>query len=112
MADLERQLGRALAPVQAPEGLWNAIHRPREARPARRFMEWALWPAAAVVLMLALAGVLRSHTLDQPAPSPEASAAANCHTPVYAVKDLRTNARSGCLACHLTVPGSIFLNLP
>ena len=112
MADLERELTRALGPVKAPGGLWAAIQRPQEVRAVKPSFDWALWPAAALVLMLTLAGVLRSHTLDLPAPTPIEATASNCHTPVYAVKDVRMNAHAGCLACHFSVPGTMIMSLP
>jgi hypothetical protein len=113
---VERELGRALSPVRAPEGLWAAIHRPRETRRQLFSLEWAFWPATAVILLLALAGVLRSHTLDQPAPTVSASSASNCHTPVYAITDVRLSAarhtQEGCLACHFNTPGMLVITLP
>jgi hypothetical protein len=67
MADLwiEKELARQLAPVTAPESLWDRINGQRR-RPPRRFsLDWAFWPIAVVMLLLAFAGVLRSLGVDR-----------------------------------------------
>src|SRR5580658_2194347 len=67
MADLwiEKELARQLAPVTAPESLWDRINGPQR-RPPRRFsLDWAFWPIAVVMLLLAFAGVLRSLGVDR-----------------------------------------------
>jgi hypothetical protein len=53
---LERELARQLAPVAAPESLWDRLH---ETQPtARRVsLRWSLWPVAAVIAVLVFAGV-------------------------------------------------------
>jgi hypothetical protein len=67
MADLwlEKELARELAPVAAPESLWDRINQqPR--RPARRvWLDRAFWPVAAVMLLLAVAGVVRTVSVDR-----------------------------------------------
>jgi len=61
---LERELARQLAPVAAPETLWDRIHEPRSAPPRGMPIAWFAWPATVVVL-IACAGVYwemnRSH---------------------------------------------------
>jgi hypothetical protein len=65
MADiwLERELARQLAPVAAPESLWDRVHWQQgrqQRRPTRRVsFEWAFWPVAVAMMLLAVAGVLR-----------------------------------------------------
>jgi hypothetical protein len=67
MADrwLEKELARQLAPVTAPESLWDRInqqqHRPRRRIPVDR----AFWPVAAVMLLLAVAGIVRTIGVDR-----------------------------------------------
>lgn len=109
---IERELARAMSPVSAPAGLWAAIHRPRETRPARFSLRWALWPAMAFVLLLTLAGALRSHTLDKSAPASVAASSENCHTPVFVVRETRSVRRlgqEGCMACHFSMPGTLLI---
>jgi hypothetical protein len=66
MADfwLERELARQLAPVAAPESLWDRIHRQQgrqQRRPARGILlERTFWPVAIAMVLLAFAGVLRT----------------------------------------------------
>ena len=124
MADFDDVLKRELAPVAAPDDLWAAIHRPRAPQSRRFSLEWAFWPVATVMLMLALAGMLRSYTLTDGAGSlPVASASAQgCHTPVYAVNDMRNNphyilavsgghkSQEACLSCHFSLPGMLVLS--
>src|ERR1035441_9466891 len=60
-AALERELARQLAPVAAPETLWDRIHEPRPPAPRGMPMAWfnwhgVAWPATVVVL-IACAGV-------------------------------------------------------
>jgi hypothetical protein len=60
MADLwlEKELARQLAPLAAPESLWDRINQ-RQRRPRRRVsLDWAFWPAAAAMVFLAFAGLL------------------------------------------------------
>jgi hypothetical protein len=61
---LERELARQMAPVRAPESLWDGISRQQRRRPYRSPFEWVFWPAAAAMvaamLLLAFAGILRS----------------------------------------------------
>jgi hypothetical protein len=57
---LEKELARQLAPVAAPDSLWDRInHPPRTRRPGIGF-DWAFWPAAAAMVLLAFVGVLRT----------------------------------------------------
>jgi hypothetical protein len=56
---LESELARQLAPVPAPENLWDRIHEPQRSIPAvPRGMPiaWVAWPATVVVL-IACAGI-------------------------------------------------------
>ena len=53
---LEAQLSRQLAPVSAPDALWNRIHeqrRPLRVRPQRHLM----WSAAVLALLIVAAGM-------------------------------------------------------
>jgi hypothetical protein len=57
---LEKELARQLAPVSAPESLWDRINQ-RQPGPRRRApLERAFWPVLAAMVLLALAGVLRT----------------------------------------------------
>lgn len=68
MADLwlEKELARQLAPVTAPESLWDRINR-QPLRPPRRVLhvDRAFWPVAVVMLLLAVAGVVRTIRIDR-----------------------------------------------
>jgi hypothetical protein len=67
MADLwlERELARQLAPVAAPESLWDRINR-QQRRPSRRIsFERTFWPVAVAMVLLAFAGVLRTLSLNR-----------------------------------------------
>lgn len=57
---LERELARQLAPVTAPETLWNGIRRPRAARRDLSF-RWALWPGVALLILAGCMGWLLRH---------------------------------------------------
>jgi hypothetical protein len=69
---LERELGRQLAPVAAPESLWDGINR-QQRRPKRRIsLERSFWPVALAMVLLAFAGILRTLSLSrEPDPLPE-----------------------------------------
>jgi hypothetical protein len=73
MADLwlERELARQLAPVAAPESLWDRIHQQQgrqQRRPARRVsFERTFWPVAVAMVLLAFAGVLRTLSVNREA---------------------------------------------
>ncbi len=56
-AGLERELGRQLAPVAAPEALWDRIQEPRRSVVRGLPVAWIAWPAAAVVVSIVCAGV-------------------------------------------------------
>lgn len=67
MADLwlERELARQLAPVAAPESLWDRIHQ-RQREPRRRIsFDRAFWPIAVAMVLLAFAGVLRTFSASR-----------------------------------------------
>ncbi len=78
-AALERELARHLAPVTAPETLWNRIHDPRPSSPRITPIAWfnwhrAVWPAAAVALIVCVAGYWKmSHPREPLAELPPAS---------------------------------------
>lgn len=57
---LEKELARQLAPVAAPETLWDRVSGQKGRTPRRVPLEWVYWPAAAVVLA-AMAGFWFSH---------------------------------------------------
>jgi len=62
MADLwlERELARQLAPVAAPDSLWDRINQ-QQRRPRRRVsFDRAFWPIAVAMVLLAFAGALRT----------------------------------------------------
>jgi hypothetical protein len=67
MADLwlEKELARQLAPVTAPESLWDRINRQPRRPPRRALVDRAFWPVAVVMLVLAFAGVLRTLSADR-----------------------------------------------
>jgi hypothetical protein len=67
MADLwlERELARQLAPVAAPESLWERINHQqrgqRRGEPRRRIsFDRAFWPITVAMVLFAFAGVLRT----------------------------------------------------
>ena len=64
MADLneriEQELWRQLAPVSAPEGLWYEIQRARRNPAPRAALDWAFWPVAVAMVLLALGGIVRA----------------------------------------------------
>jgi hypothetical protein len=68
---LEKELTRQLAPVTAPESLWDRIgewDRINEGRAGQRrrvSLERIFWPVAAAMVLLALAGVLRTLGTDR-----------------------------------------------
>jgi hypothetical protein len=72
---LEKELSRQLAPVAAPDSLWDRIQtQPRT--PRRRIsLHWALLPVAAALVLLALSGVLRSPRLHRNSEDPAELAA-------------------------------------
>lgn len=60
---LERELARQLAPVTAPESLWNRIESVSRA-PRRQFSRgWVLLPVAASIALFALAGAVRMRSV-------------------------------------------------
>lgn len=66
---LEQELASELAPVRAPQSLWGHIETgPRRVRP-NASPAWLLWPVAATVSLLAIAGVWRVST-GSPEPDP------------------------------------------
>ena len=71
---LERELASQLAPVAAPETLWDRIHEPRRSLPRAIPVAWIAWPATVVVL-IACAGVYwkMNHAREQLAELPPAS---------------------------------------
>jgi|SRR5579863_703726 len=66
---LERELARQLAPVAAPESLWDRVHRQQgrqQRRPVRRIaLERAFWPVAVAMVLMAFAGVLRTLSVNR-----------------------------------------------
>ncbi len=73
-AALEHELARQLAPVAAPENLWDRIHEPRSRAPRSMPTAWVAWPATVVVL-IACAGVYwkMNHAREPLAELPPAS---------------------------------------
>jgi hypothetical protein len=57
---LERELARQLVPVAAPESLWDRINKPQRRRHRRISLDWAFWPVAVSMVVLAFAGILRT----------------------------------------------------
>ena len=56
---LDLQLSHQLAPVQAPDALWDRIQQATGPRPAPRTTPaLALWPVAAILTLMAAAGTL------------------------------------------------------
>lgn len=66
MADLwlERELARQLAPVNAPESLWDRIGRQQSTPHRRVSLEWMFWPVVLAMLLLAFSGVLLTLTVN------------------------------------------------
>src|SRR5579871_1643537 len=51
---MERELKRQLAPVSAPDSLWDRVERARrEKRVAAGQAGWILWPAVAAIMLFA-----------------------------------------------------------
>jgi hypothetical protein len=67
MADLwlEKELARQLAPVTAPESLWDRINQQPRRAPRRIPLDRAFWPVAVVMLLLAVAGVEHTIGIDR-----------------------------------------------
>ena len=65
---LEKELERQLAPVAAPGALWDRIVGSREGRLARIHRRlpyaWVLWPAAAMVILAGVIGMVRWRMAD------------------------------------------------
>jgi hypothetical protein len=57
---LEKELARQLAPVTAPDSLWDRINRTRPTPQRQGSWERAFWPVVAAMVLLALAGILRT----------------------------------------------------
>jgi hypothetical protein len=71
---LERELARQLAPVAAPETLWDRIHEPLPSPPRGMPIAWVVWPAAVVVLIACAGGYWKmNHTREPLAELPPAS---------------------------------------
>jgi hypothetical protein len=62
---LEKELTRQLGPVPAPESLWDRINRQERRRQRHVSLEWAFWPVATAMFLLAFAGVLRTFSGDR-----------------------------------------------
>ncbi|HWF09558.1 MAG TPA: hypothetical protein VG297_13905 [Bryobacteraceae bacterium] len=56
---LEGELSRQLAPVTAPQSLWDRIEAGGRSAHRRPSHAWVLWPVAAALALMALAGVWR-----------------------------------------------------
>ena len=73
-AALERELARQLAPVAAPENLWDRIHEPGRPAPQGAPIAWFVWPAMAVVLLACAVGYWKiNHAREPLAELPSAS---------------------------------------
>jgi len=57
---LEKELARQLAPVAAPASLWERINQEKAGQRRRVPLERIFWPVLAAIVLLALAGVLRT----------------------------------------------------
>ncbi len=57
---LKNELARQLAPVAAPDLLWDRINQPLKRRPGMP-LDWCFWPAAAAMVLLAFVGIWRTH---------------------------------------------------
>lgn len=69
---LERELARQLAPVAAPQSLWERINRQQRKQTRRISLERIFWPLAVAMVLLTFAGVLRMLSLNrEPDPLPE-----------------------------------------
>jgi hypothetical protein len=73
MADLwlEKELARQLAPVTAPESLWDRIDRPQTRPRHRAPLEWLFWPIAAAMLLLVVVGIVRTRRPHDPEAFPD-----------------------------------------
>jgi hypothetical protein len=77
MSELETELARHLGPVvNAPEGLWSRIEAERR-RNTRVTGGWVLWPAVAMVLLVACVNLLWE-AREAPRTAPAIRAAAEC----------------------------------
>jgi anti-sigma factor RsiW len=61
--NLERELTRHLAAVEAPDSLWACINRPQRKAERTISWQWSFWPAAAVLTLAAVLGVWRTDGL-------------------------------------------------
>jgi len=55
---IEKELARHLAPVPAPESLWGRVEAARRSARSSPQAGWILWPAVALMLMLASGDLL------------------------------------------------------
>jgi anti-sigma factor RsiW len=62
---LERELARQLAPVIAPESLWERINEPQRIPRRRMPLDRTFWPVAIAMVLLAFAGVMRTLAIDR-----------------------------------------------
>jgi anti-sigma factor RsiW len=62
---LEKELARQLAPVAAPDALWDRINQAPHRSPRRVSLDWVFRPVAAATLLLAFAGILRTFHGDR-----------------------------------------------
>lgn len=86
---LELELAHELAPVEAPNDLWERVRTAaRSQPPARR--TWLAWPVAAIVMILIAVGTLLLVARGEQRP------AASRH---LALEQPRTHDAS-CLTCH------------
>jgi hypothetical protein len=103
---LDAQLVRQLAPVKAPDSLWTRVQAERRERrnPARAV--WILWPAVAMVLVLASIDLCR-----QIGKAAEAGARIESNKPaeLRAWVNARANltVAASCRTCHLDAHGQI-----
>jgi hypothetical protein len=65
-AALERELARHLAPVAAPQTLWDRIHEPRPSPPRAMPIAWFAWPATVVVLIACAVGYWKINRAREP----------------------------------------------
>jgi hypothetical protein len=68
---LERELARQLAPVAAPENLWDRLQEPRPSPPRGMPIAWfnwhrAAWPATVVVLIACAGGYWKMNRAREP----------------------------------------------
>jgi hypothetical protein len=86
---LERELRRELAPVEAPDGLWQQVNQRRSAD-RHRFLR--VWPVAAILTAAVAIGTLWMVAKGEQPPTHQ-----------LALENSRDRNPATCLSCHTSI---------